>query len=182
MICKTAKQQRRGGATSVEFAFVALLLFTFLFAIFEYGRFLFIYHITNNAARDAARFAAVRTGGGTLAPNNTSESATVISTADVIGVMTTGMYNSQRYGTGMNGMEKNIVGYTVTVFAVPDSDLYSTPPNLNPAGKPAWTTATFHQKIAVRVTGKYKPIIPDLIGLLDEIDFTVVALAGSEAN
>ncbi|HKA05712.1 MAG TPA: TadE family protein, partial [Gemmataceae bacterium] len=57
--------RQRGGATTVEFAFVAILLFMMLFAIFEYGRFLFMYHVTTNAARDAARFAVVHTNGGT---------------------------------------------------------------------------------------------------------------------
>ena len=58
-----SSNRRRSGATSVEFAFVAILLFMLLFGIFEYGRFLFVYHMTTNAARDAARFAVVRTGG-----------------------------------------------------------------------------------------------------------------------
>ena len=52
------------GATTVEFAFVAVLLFLMLFGILEYGRFLFVYHLTTNAARDAARFAVVQTSGG----------------------------------------------------------------------------------------------------------------------
>jgi TadE-like protein len=181
MIRYQRKQQRRGGATTVEFALVSLLLFTMLFAIFEYGRFLFMYHLTTNAARDAARFAVVRTGGGTLAPNNASETAT-ITKDDIIGVMTTGLYNGQRYGTGMSGMQVNIIDYAVEVYAVPDADLYATPPNLNPAGKPEWYTATFHQKIAVRVTGFYEPVIPTLIGMNSSIPFTVIALASSEAN
>jgi Flp pilus assembly protein TadG len=181
MIRAAQKRTRRSGATTVEFAVVSLLVFTFLFAIFEYGRFLFMYHITTNAARDAARFAVVRTGGGTLAPDNTSELAT-ITVADVQGVMTTGLYNSKRYGTGMNGMEHNIVGYTVDVYAVSNANLYATPPNLSPTGAPAWTTAAFHQKIAVRVTGSYKPILPSLIGMSSSMPFQVIALAGSEAN
>ena len=45
----------------------SILLFMMLFGIFEYGRFLFMYHLTNNAARDAARFAVVHTGGATMA-------------------------------------------------------------------------------------------------------------------
>ena len=73
--------------------------------------------------------------------------------------------NPTVYGRGMFGMEHNIDGIQVYVFAVPDADLYATPPDLSPTGKPAWTTAKFHQKIAVRVEGTYKPVIPSLIGL-----------------
>jgi hypothetical protein len=170
-------KQKRSGATTVEFAFVSLLLFMMLFGIFEYGRFLFVYHITNNAARDAARFAVVHTSGGTMP----GEPAT-ITADDVKQVWRTGMFNGQQYGAGMFGMENQITGYTIDVFAVPDTDLYAATPNLDPAGKPVWTSATFHQQIAVRITGKYKPVIPSLIGLSSDVDFTVTVLMGSEAN
>src|SRR5262245_55987247 len=108
--------RRRGGATTVEFAFVAILLFVMLFAIFEYGRFLFVYHLTANSARDAARFAVVHTSGGTMP----GEPATV-SVDDVKEVWRTGMFNGTAYGTGMCGMENQIVGYTIDVYAVPDA-------------------------------------------------------------
>ena len=169
--------RKRDGATTVVFAFVAILLFMLLFAIFEYGRFLFVYHLTTNAARDAARFAVVHTGGGTMP----GEPATV-TTFDVQEVWRTGTFNGQAYGTGMCGMENQITGYTVDVFAVPDASLFLTPPDLNPAGKPAWNTATFHQQIAVRVTGTYQPVVPNLIGLNSNVPFTVTVLMGSEAN
>jgi hypothetical protein len=176
---------RRAGATTVEFAFVAILLFLMLFGILEYGRFLFVYHLTTNAARDAARFAVVRTSGGvtlTEADGTQIAEPATVTTADVVGVWRTGMFNGRAYGTGMCGMEHNITAYQVDVFAVPDADLYATPPDLAPAGKPAWTAATFHQQIAVRVTGKYKPVVPNLVGMGADVDFAVTILMGSEAN
>jgi len=169
--------RRRGGATTVEFAFVAILLFLMLFAIFEYGRFLFVYHLTANAARDAARFAVVHTSGGTMP----GEPAT-ITTADVIEVWRTGVFNNTNYGTGMCGMEDQIANRAVDVYAVPDDDLYADPPNLDPTDKPAWTSAAFHQKIAVRVKGTYRPVIPTLLQMNSDVDFTVIVLMGSEAN
>lgn len=168
---------KRGGATTVEFAFVSILLFLMLFGIFEYGRFLFVYHLTTNAARDAARFAVVHTSGGTMP----GEPATV-TTADVQEVWRTGTFNGKTYGSGMCGMENQITGYTVNVFAVPDSSLYASPPDLDPAGKPAWTAAAFHQQIAVQITGSYKPVVPNLIGMSSTVPFTVTVLMGSEAN
>jgi len=170
-------KRQRGGATTVEFAIVSLVLFMILFAIFEYGRFLFVYHITTNAARDAARFAVVHTGGGTMAGEPAS-----ITTDDVKEVWRTGMFNGKAYGSGMFGMENQITGHTVDVFAVPDTDLYAATPNLDPAGKPLWTSATFHQQIAVRITGTYKPVLPGLIGLSSDMPFTVTVLMGSEGN
>jgi Flp pilus assembly protein TadG len=171
------QRQRRKGATTVEFAVVAIMLFMMLFGIFEYGRFLFVYHLTTNAARDAARFACVHTSGGTMA----GEPAT-ISTSDVVTVWQTGMFNGQQYGTGMCGMENQITGWTVNVFAVTDTNLYASPPNLNPTQGVAWTSAAFHQQIAVQVTGTYKPVVPNLIGMNSSVPFTVTVLMGSEAN
>lgn len=169
--------RKRSGATTVEFAVVALLVFVLMFGIFEYARFLFVHHVTTNAARDAARFAVVRTGGGTMP----GEPATV-STADVQEVWRTGMFNGNRYGTGMCGMENQISSYAVNVFAVPDSSLYATPPDLNPAGKPAWNSAGFHQQIVVQVTGTYKPAFTGLIGLGSSFPITVNVLMSSEGN
>jgi Flp pilus assembly protein TadG len=161
----------------VEFAFVSILLFTLLFGIFEYARYLFVYHMATNAARDAARFAVVHTNGGTMA----GEPATV-TTADVQEVWRSGMFNNQMYGSGMVGMENQISGYTVNVFAVPDASLYASPPDVNASGKPAWNSAVFHQQIAVQVTGTYKPVIPNLIGLNSDMPFSVTVLMASEAN
>jgi hypothetical protein len=179
------RTSRRDAATSVEFACVAVLVFLLLFGIFEYARFLFVYHLANNAARDAARFAVVRTGGGVslVEPDGTllSEPAAVTD-ADVAEVWRTGAFHGRAYGTGMCGMEDNLSGRAVKVFAVPDSDLYATPPNLSPTGKPLWTSAAFHQQIAVQVTGTYQPILLDLLGLPADIDVTVTVLMGSEAN
>src|SRR5437764_9161393 len=96
------RARRRAGATTVEFAFVAVLLFLMLFGILEYGRFLFVYHMTTNAARDAARFAVVRTSGGvdiTEADGTTISEPAAVTAADVAGVWQTGMYNGRAYGT-----------------------------------------------------------------------------------
>jgi len=169
--------RRRAGATTVEFAFVAILLFMLVFAIFEYGRYLFVYHMATNAARDAARFACVHTSGGTM-PGEPA----AITTANVVGVWQTGMFNGQQYGTGMCGMENQITGWTVNVFAVTDTNLYASPPDLTPGHGVAWTSAAFHQQIAVQVTGTYQPIVPSLIGLNSSVPFSVTVLMGSEAN
>ena len=167
----------RSGATSIEFMFVAILLFMMLFSIIEYGRFLFLYHLATNAARDGARFAAVKTGGGTIS----GEPAT-ITTDDVKEVVRTGMFNGRSYGTGMCGMEGQIVGYTCEVYSIPSVQMYADPPDTDPAGKPAWNSAPFHEKIAVRITGTYKPVLPTLLRMNTDVDFKVLVMMSSEAN
>jgi hypothetical protein len=47
---------KKRGATLVEAAAVVLLLFTFIFAIVEFGRVLSVYQTITNAAREGARF------------------------------------------------------------------------------------------------------------------------------
>jgi hypothetical protein len=177
MITNRPAARVRGGATTVEFAFVAMLLFLMLFGIIEYGRFLFMYHLATNAARDGARFAAVKTGGGTM-PGEPA----IITDDDVKEVVRTGMFNGQAYGTGMCGMEGHIANYTCYVYSIPAAQMYANPPDTDPAGKPAWNSAPFHEKIAVRITGKYHPVLPNLLRMGSEIDFQVTVMMSSEAN
>lgn len=169
--------RKRSGATTVEFAMVSILLFMMLFGILEYARFLFMYHLATNAARDGARFATVHTNGGTML----GEPAT-ITVDDVKELVRTGMFNGTRYGTGMVGMETHIEGYTCDVYAVTNAQLTATPPNLDPAGKPAWNASAFQEKIVIRVSGTYRPVVPNLVGLSSSIPFTVTVLMSSEAN
>jgi Flp pilus assembly protein TadG len=51
----------RRGASLVEFAFVAPVLFMLVMGVLEYSRFLFTIQLVNNAAREGARYAAVNT-------------------------------------------------------------------------------------------------------------------------
>src|SRR3954470_18319969 len=50
---------RRQGSTVVESALVLSVFLMLLFGMFEYCRFLLVLHVTNNAARDGARYASV---------------------------------------------------------------------------------------------------------------------------
>jgi Flp pilus assembly protein TadG len=48
------------GATLVEFALASTLFFTITFGTIEFGRMILDYNIVSNAAREGARYAAVR--------------------------------------------------------------------------------------------------------------------------
>jgi Flp pilus assembly protein TadG len=173
-----ARRHQRRGATSVEMALVALVLFMLIFGIFEYCRFLFMLHLTNNAARDAVRYAVVHTSGGTL-PGDPS----TISDSDIISIAKTGMIGTQSVGSGLAGMDSNIEGLNVSVFAVDMGALSQSPPVIQPdPNNPNWTTAGFGQMIAVRMTGNYRPALPSLFWLSDTIPFTVTVMYGSEGN
>jgi hypothetical protein len=174
---RTNLRARRAGAAAVEFAFVALPLFMLMCGIFEYGRYLFVYHAAQNAARDGARFAAVHTSGGTMP----WEPAT-ITADDVKGVVQTGMFNGRAYGSGLFGVENQIDGYTCDVYALTNDQLGATPPDTDPAGKPIWNSAAFQDKVAVQISGTYRPVITNLIGLDSAISFKTTAMASSEGN
>src|SRR5437588_114072 len=86
------RDSRRRGASTVETALVMIPLTMFLFGVFEYGRFLMIYNLLNNAAREGCRYALV---------NNT---VSTIST-DVTNVVK----------TRMGGQNTKFTGFTVNV-------------------------------------------------------------------
>jgi len=50
------------GATLVEFALASILFFTIAFGTIEFGRMILDYNIVSNAAREGARYAALRGG------------------------------------------------------------------------------------------------------------------------
>lgn len=54
----TSNQQR--GAAAVEFAIIAMLLFTLLFGIIEFGRLFYVFNTVQETTRRAAREAVVR--------------------------------------------------------------------------------------------------------------------------
>jgi Flp pilus assembly protein TadG len=64
---RSRQSQRRSGAVLVETALVIGVCLLFMFAIFEYGRYVMIRQIVENAAREGARQAVVTTSSATTA-------------------------------------------------------------------------------------------------------------------
>src|SRR5689334_16768863 len=54
--------RKRAGATAVEFAIVAPVMFLMIFGIIELGRVLMVMHMLSDVARDSARYAVVTEG------------------------------------------------------------------------------------------------------------------------
>jgi Flp pilus assembly protein TadG len=174
MMIQQHSRQRHGAAT-VEMAFVSILFFMMLFGIFEYGRLLYVMHLANNAARDAARFAAVHTGGPTMPSDPITFGA-----SDLINLTTTGQIGSEFIGTGMSGMTQNIQNYTVNIFTVDPVALQSGV--VQPLASSQWNSATFNNPIAVTVSGTYNPVLPSLLFMNASIPFQVTVFCSSEAN
>jgi Flp pilus assembly protein TadG len=61
--------RRQRGAALVEYAFVFIVLFSFIFGITGFGHALYVYHAINNAAKEGTRWAAVN--GKTCSDDNT---------------------------------------------------------------------------------------------------------------
>jgi hypothetical protein len=163
-------------------AFISVMFLTLLFGIFEYCRFLFVYNLTHNAARDAGRSLAVKTNGGNM-PN---DSGIVASPAELEELVSKGILQGKPLTTGMAGLEKNIDGFTIEVFVVDPAGLTSTPPVIQPLKSAGvnipWNHAGFGDKIAVRIRGSYRPIAAGLLFLPSQIPFEVTVMTTSEGN
>jgi Flp pilus assembly protein TadG len=66
-VCKSCKSRERGSSL-VEQSFVLVFLLTLLFGIIDFGRALYTYHFVSNVAREATRWASVRSSKCTVLP------------------------------------------------------------------------------------------------------------------
>src|SRR6476620_9529342 len=96
---KTFKQRKHErGATVAEFAVVALLFFTIIIGIIEFGRLLYTHNALTDATRRGARYAIVHPENAACVPtvvvygeaNITDPSTCAVSGAPLISGLTTG--------------------------------------------------------------------------------------------
>jgi len=172
---------RRRGVTVVESALVMSVFLMLLFGIFEYCRFLFVLHVTNNAAREGARYASV----------NVNCSTSQISTMQTAIIA----YTTQM----MSGAQNNLTGYQVAVYAVDPTGLTLSPPVIRAAtastATPAvypnpfnssdpnavpWNSAPFPNRIAVTIEGTYTPALPSFLLMPTTIPVYITAVLGAE--
>lgn len=152
----TNKSQR--GATLVEFAVVAPLLFLLLFGVIEFARVAHGFTTVWTAAREGARYATtVGDSDGVNGPNYLDCAAI----ADAALARVVGM----TLGTG----DVDITYFDRTGIAVADCDSSATLPAPAPAG-PVDIDSGF--AIEVEVNGTFDAIVPLLSGVLDGIDLT----------
>lgn len=183
---------RRRGITVVESALVMAVFLMLLFGIFEYCRFLLVLHVTNNAARDGARYAAVRV--------NCDANQIAIVQQQVLD------YTTARMG----GVQRQIEDCHIVVYAVDQAGLNQTSPIIrgkskNATGGPypdpfaaigaangvpavgiptngvAWNTVGFTERVAVTINGVYKPLLPTFLLMPESIPIKVTAIMGGES-
>jgi len=171
----------RRGMTIVETTLALGLFLLLLFGLFEYCRFLMVLHVTNNAARDAARYATV---------NVNCPSSQIAPTRAAI----------LDYATArMGGVDRQISGYQVAVYPVDPAGLAQNPPvvrsktlgtgnpppypdpfNASDPLSPPWNQAAFSEKIAVTIKGTYRPLLPTFLLMPSTLSINITAVMGSE--
>src|SRR5262245_58563965 len=109
---------RRRGMTIIETVLVLGVFLLLLFGLFEYCRFLMVLHVTNNAAR----YAVVNIG----KPDNFDTTNYTDSAGNIYPSIKS--YTTARMG----GVERQITGYKVAVYAVDSVGLAQTPPLVRP--------------------------------------------------
>jgi Flp pilus assembly protein TadG len=171
---KRHRTQRRG-MTTVETALVLSVFCMLLFGVFEYGRFLYLLHLTNNAARDGARYASINQD----KPSNFD--TTDYTYTDTSGASVT-LPSIQKYTTArLGGADKQLSSFLVTAYATDPVALAQTPPVIQPATSStgAWQTS-FPQRVAVTIQGTYTPIVPGFLFMPSSMPLKVSAVCGSE--
>jgi Flp pilus assembly protein TadG len=161
MVRGPERQRRRSAATLVETTFIALVCFTFMFALFEYGRVVMMLQLMNNAARTGARQAVVT-------PTSYVNPATATST--VVNTTTAALA-----GQGLIARNGN------PLVSVYQADTAGN--NIGP-----WTSAPFGRNIVVQIDGDY-PLLFPTFGFLprsgntpNSIHLTATVMMRGEAN
>jgi Flp pilus assembly protein TadG len=184
------RTRRRRGLTVVESALVLSVFMLLLFGMFEYCRFLMVLHVTENAAREGARYAVVNV-----------DKPSDFDYADYTDAGGKTFDNIQKYTTArMGGVHvRNVEGFRVACYAVDPAGLSQTPPVIRPKAKPTapsgtypdpynntdsnrvpWNSAGFSEKIGVTVDGTYRPILPSFLFMPSAISVKTTAIMGSE--
>ena len=154
----------------VETAVVLTVFLLFIFGIFEYCRFLFMLQVTTNAAREGARYASVNVD----KPSNFPDTPYNDGVTTFIPIKT-------YVDVHMGGARQQLVGYAVTVFPCDPVQINQAPPVIaTKPGATAWNDASFGERIAVRVTGTFMPLLPEFLLMGNTIPINVVVTMGSE--
>lgn len=149
---------RRSGAVAVETAFSVVILVTFMFVIFEYGRFLMVRHILDNAAREGCRLAVVSTNAADPLVGNPNP---VPPNPDIVirDRITDYMANQTIHFTSWD--KTNSVAPWGTGNG--NIDIYRSDAAGNAMTDSVgrkWTNAAVGDRIAVKVTANYVPMLP----------------------
>jgi Flp pilus assembly protein TadG len=147
MRCQNQSRRRRSGATIVEAALVLALFLMFLFGLFEYTRYLLVHQLLANAARDGVRYAST----------NVDKSNSFLTVDEG------GKTNITTYVRGeCKSADTWIDGFAVNVWPCDNTQLMNmtTPVIQAKSGYTSWNQATFTERLALEITGTYRPVLP----------------------
>ncbi len=168
-----SQRSTRWGTHAVEFSLVFPVLVLFMFAIIEYGRFLMVRQLLDNAAREGARQAAVQSGFAYNASSQTYVGQT-LTTANVQNTVI-----NYLAGQPLQNTHGQPLGPS-------DIQIYRADPTtglpMTDAKGSLWTNASFGESIAVAVTCQYQPVLPGFDFLTNPDPVTFICLMRSEAN
>lgn len=152
---RSTNKQRRRGSALVETAMTLPVCLLLIFGIMEYGRYLMMMHLINNAAREGARYAVSHTE-PVIIEGVTYGSAT----SDVIAVV-------DKFVMG-----KRLVGQATTVYLADSAG--------NSIG--SWNSADAGESICVQIKGQFQWFTPTLLKLPSKTNVQVRVMMRSESN
>jgi Flp pilus assembly protein TadG len=148
-------RRRARGAAAVEAALVLPFLMMFLLGVMEYGRYVMMLHVLQNAAREGARYAIAHTEpvvvSGVTYGNGTSDVTNVV--------------NNFLAGQKLSSQ-------TVQVYLSDTSG--------NDIG--TWTNAQAGDLICVRISGNFNFIVPSLLRVSSSLSVNVRSVMRNEAT
>jgi Flp pilus assembly protein TadG len=156
---------RRRAIHVIEMAITTPVILLLLFGILEYCRYLMTLQVTDNAAREGARYAAART----------DTDQTNLTTAGIQSYVT----------TYMNSAGLQLSNPTILVYA---ANKYGQPLDINgnvvasPSLATTFDQTTFGECICVQITGTYQPVLPSFMWLAPNITVTSTSVMVSEGN
>jgi Flp pilus assembly protein TadG len=167
------QRDKRSGTYAVEFSLVFPVLIIFMFAIFEYGRFLMVRQLIDNAAREGARLAATRSD---FTYNSSTQTyvAQSLQTSDIQNTVVYFLANQPLE----NGSNQPLTASDIQVYrADPTTGLAMT----DTKGSD-WTKCSFGESIAVAINCRYQPMLPSFGYVTNPDPVTFICLMRSEAN
>jgi Flp pilus assembly protein TadG len=172
-VIQNVRRLRRKGGVVVEMAFVSVICFAFMFAIFEYGRVVMMQQIMENAARAGAR-AAVVTPTGDVNPTTATNSIDAIVTDQLANLplvnVTITLYQADDVGNNIGLWTSTPFGKNIVVQI--DADC----PNLFPTGVATGIPKAGQPSVMVGFLPNSSTTTPNAIHL------TVKSMMRGEAN
>jgi Flp pilus assembly protein TadG len=173
MPCNRQRRRGRRGTYAVEFALVFPVLVLFMFAVFEYGRFLMARQVLDNAAREGARVAACNPG-FKQDPNSGAFTVQTLTTADIQNTVI-------NYLAGQDFQNASGQKLSASDVQVYRADPLTGQPMTDQKGSD-WTKASFGDGIAVKITCQYRPMLPSFGYLTSPEPVSFICVMRSEAN